>query len=237
MKTPALSIRNYPFSDLTYYGKLYPNFGYVIMDFTTNEFDNRKYEFNLKDNKTNKFNGYGFATMKQGGTNAGEMSNGALIRRVQLPQSYFNKADAVFEEIKKEANLALEAQNKALIIKEKYKKKICKDSVKVDFMDNNEYKAICHEDEKIAQLKIKIDAKLAQINQAKEVKRKQMGQERAIKAQEAQAQAAQRQAQAAEQANFNQAMQNLNNDLQMQQLNNNLMMYNTMPKRYDVYLH
>ena len=35
-------------------------------------------------------------------------------------------------------------------------------------MDNNEYKAICNENEKFAQLKTKIDAKLAQINQEKQ---------------------------------------------------------------------
>ena len=175
--------------------------------------------------------------MKQGFTNAGEMSSGTLIRRVQLPQSYFNNANTIFSEIKQEANIALEAQRRALVIKEKYKKKICKDSVKVDFMDNNEYKAICKEDDKIAELKTKIDAKLAQINQAKQSKREQMSQERLIQAREAEAAAAQRRADAAEQANFNQSMQNLNNNLQMQQLNNNLMMYNFMPKRYDLYLH
>ena len=118
--------------------------------------------------------------MKQGFTNAGEMSNGTLVRRVQLPQSYFNNANTIFSEIKKEANIALEAQKKALIIKEKYKNKICKDSVKVDFMDNKEYKAICKEDEKIAQLKTKIDAKLAQIEQQKQAKRQQQNEQRLI---------------------------------------------------------
>ena len=234
---PMMFMRTYPFYDVVEYFKVYPNFSYVISDLTTNEFDNRKYEFNIIDRKTGKYNGYGFATMKQGFTNAGEMSNGTLTRRVQLPQSYFNKANSILEEIKNEANIALEAQRRALVIKEKYKKKICKDSVKVDFMDNNEYKAICKEDEKIAKLKTKIDAKLAQINQEKQAKREQMGQERLIQAREAEAAAAQRRADAAEQANFNQSLKNLNDSLQMQQLNNNLMMYNFMPKRYDVYLH
>ena len=234
---PMMVMRTYPFYDVVEYFKVYPNFSYIISDLTTNEFDNRKYEFNIKDHKTGKFNGYGFATMKQGFTNAGEMSNGTLVRRVQLPQSYFNNANTIFSEIKQQANIALEAQRRALVIKEKYKKKICKDSVKVDFMDNNEYKAICKEDDKIAELKTKIDAKLAQINQAKQSKREQMSQERLIQAREAEAAAAQRRADAAEQANFNQSMQNLNNNLQMQQLNNNLMMNNLMPKRYDVYLH
>lgn len=72
--------------------KSYPNFSYVIVDLTTNEFDNRKYEFNIEDHKTGKYNGYGFATMKQGFTNAGEISNGTLVRRVQLPQSYLKES-------------------------------------------------------------------------------------------------------------------------------------------------
>lgn len=231
------TIKTYPFYDVVEYFKVYPNFSYQIADLTTNEFDNRKYEFNLKDTKTGKLNGYSFAVMKKGFTNAGEFSNGTLIRRVQLPQSYINNANAIFTEIKREANIALEAQNKALIIKEKYKKKICKNSVKVDFMDNQEYKAICNEDKKIAELKVKIDAKLAQLEKQKEAKRAQMNQERLIQAREAEAAAAQRRADAAEQANFNQSMQNLNNNLQMQQLNNNLMMYNLMPKTHNVYIH
>lgn len=241
---PMMVMRTYPFYDVVEYFKSYPNFSYVIVDLTTNEFDNRKYEFNIEDHKTGKYNGYGFATMKQGFTNAGEMSNGTLVRRVQLPQSYFNNANTIFSEIKKEANIALEAQKKALIIKEKYKNKICKDSVKVDFMDNKEYKAICKEDEKIAQLKTKIDAKLAQIEQQKQAKRQQQNEQRLIQAREAEAIAAQRRAAAAEQANnqaawdsVNRSIQNMNNNIQMQQLNNNLMMYNYMPKRYDVYLH
>ena len=172
------------------------------------------------------------------------MVNGTLTRRVELPQSYFNKANSIFAEIKNEANIALESQRRALIIKEKYKNKICKDSVKVDFMDNKEYKAICNENEKIAQLKTKIDAKLAQIEQQKQAKRQQQNEQRLIQAREAEAQAAQRKAAAAEKANnqaewdsVNRSIQNMNNNLQMQQLNNNLMMYNFMPKRYDVYVH
>lgn len=45
--------------------------------------------------------------MKQGFTNVGEMSNGTLVRRVQLPQSYFNNANTIFSEIKQQANIAL----------------------------------------------------------------------------------------------------------------------------------
>jgi vacuolar-type H+-ATPase subunit I/STV1 len=218
----------------------------MIGDFTKNEFDNRNYDFNVKEHKNGKYklNGFEFTTLKNGHINGGELINGNLIRRVQLPQSYFNKANSIFSEIKNEANIALEAQRRALVIKEKYKNKICKDSVKVDFMDNDEYKGICKEDEKIAKLKTKIDAKLAQIEQQKQQKRTAQNQQRLVQARESEAIAAQMQASAAEEANnqqawnnINQSIQNMNSNMQMQQLNNNLMQYNYMPKRYDVYLH
>ncbi|ABB44055.1 hypothetical protein Suden_0776 [Sulfurimonas denitrificans DSM 1251] len=245
LTTPSLFMRTYPFYDVVEYLKVYPNFSYIIADLTKNKFDNRKYEFNIRDHKTGKNNGFGFASLKNGYTNGGEIVNENIIRRVQLPQSYFQNADSIFNEIKNAANIALQVQNNALIIKEKYKKKICKDSVKVDFMDNDEYKSICKEDEKIAQLKTKIDAKLAQIEQQKQAKRQQQNEQRLIQARKAEAMAAQRRAAAAaEQANnqaawdsVNRSIQNMNNNMQMQQLNNNLMMYNFMPKRYDVYLH
>ena len=137
-----------------------------------------------------------------------------------------NKANSIFSEIKKEAKIALKAQKKALIIKEKYKKKICKDSVKVNFMDNDEYKAICHEDEYYAKLKQKIDAKLAQIEKQKQAKRVQLQQERLIRAREMEAMAAQ-----------SIMMLNTINTMQLQQLNNNIMMYNFMPKTHHIYLH
>jgi hypothetical protein len=230
-------MRSWPFFDVVEYYKAYPNYSYMISDFTKNEFDNRNYEFNVRDHKNGKFNGFSFATLKNGSINAGEIVNGTLTRRVELPQSYFNNTNNILTEIKNEVNIALDAQKKAQIIKEKYKNKICKDTVKVDFMDNNEYKAICKEDEKNAQLRVKIDAKLAQIEQQKQAKRQQQNQQRLIQAREAEAAAAQAQVAAQQQANFNQSLQNFNNNMQMQQLNNNLMMNNMMPKRYDVYVH
>ena len=75
--------------------------------------------------------------------------------------------------MKEEMQVAINAQQKALMVKQQYKDKICKENVKVDFIDNNEYKAICNENQTIAQLKTKIDAKLAQIEQQKQAKRQQ----------------------------------------------------------------
>lgn len=148
-----------------------------------------------------------------------------------------NKANNILSEVRNAADVALDAQDKALIIKEKYKNKICKDNVKVDFMDNNDYKAICKEDQVKTQLRAKIDAKLAKIEQQKQAKKQEQNQQRLIQAREAEAKAAQQAVAAQNQANFNQSLHNFNQNMQMQQLNNNLMMNNLMPKRYDVYIH
>ena len=231
---PALIIYSSPFSDNLAFIKAYPNFYYQILDFTNNEFDTRKYEFAIFQNK--KPNGFGFTSFKNGYINAGEIKNGTLVRKVQLPKSYFDKANTIFTEIKQAGQKALEAQKQAWIVKKQYKQKICKDNIKVDFIDNNEYKEICHEDKYFAKLKEKIDKKLAQINIQKEKKRQQLQQQQLIQAEQMKALAAQRQAQAAEAANnqaawdsLNRSIQNMNTNMnwqntnfQLQQMNNYL---------------
>lgn len=233
----GLFINSNPFSDQVTYVKAYPNFAYVIGDVSNDEFNQNKYNYNMVDGKRKQLNGFIFSVGKNNIRYSGEQNYGQMIRRVLLPQSYLNHMGNVFNEVKNAGQVAIDAQKKALMVKQQYKESICKDSVKVDFIDNKEYKAICNENEQIAILKEKMDKRLAQIEKEKEVKRGQMNQQRLIQAREAEAAAAQRRADAAEQANFNQSMQNLNNNLQMQQLNNNLMMYNLMPKTHNVYIH
>ncbi len=233
---PQLLTKTYPFHDIIEHFKVYPNFYYTIQDIRSNEFDNRSFEFFIK-NKADTVNGFSFATLKNGQSNGGEIVNGSLTRRVQLPQSYFQKANEILSEVRAASNIALDAQKKALIIKEKYKKKICKDNVSIDFMDNDEYKAICNEDNKFAKLQSRIKTKLAEIEQQKNAKRSQLNEQRLVAARESEAQAAQRTARAQEQANINQSLQNMNQNIQMQQLNNNLMMYNLLPKNYNVFIY
>jgi hypothetical protein len=226
-----------PFSPNIRYIKDLNTYAYMIDDISRDEFSQNNYNYNIIDGKSQQFNGFACTLTKNNIRWDGEKINGNLVRNVILPKSYLNHLQDTLNEIKNAGQVALDAQRKALMVKQQYKDNICKDSVKVDFIDNKEYKAICNENEKIAQLKTKIDAKLAQIEQQKQAKRQQQNQQRMIQAREAEAAAAQRQAAAAETANFNQSLQNLNNNLQMQQLNNNLMMNNMMPKRYDVYVH
>ena len=238
------SIISSPFSSSIVYIKSPGNYAYIIGDVTNDEFNENNYNYDIKDGRTKQSNGFVFSVAKNNIRYCGEKINNQLVRRVNLPQSYINHMVSTFNEIKNIGQIAIDAQKKALMVKQQYKDTICKDTVKVDFIDNKEYKAICNENEKIAQLRTKIDAKLSQIEQQKQAKRQQQNDQRLIQAREAEAMAAQRRASAAEQANnqraldsFNQSMQNLNNNMQMQQLNNNLMMNNMMPKRYDVYVH
>jgi len=231
---PALIIYSSPFNDNLAFVKAYPNFYYKITDYTNNEFNQANYDFQIFYH--NKINGYGFISLKNGYINAMELKNGRLMRKVQLPKSYFDKANAIFAEIKQAGQKALEAQKQAWVVKKQYKQRICKNSVKVNFIDNEEYKEICHEDKYFSKLKEKIDKKLAQINLQKEKKRKQLYQQKLLEAEQMKAMAAQRQAEAAEEANtqrawdsLNQSIQNMNTNMnwqntnfQLQQMNNYL---------------
>jgi len=221
-KDPALITRSSPFSDTVAYMKHYPNFHYQLIDQSNDEFSDEKYIFKLLD-KNMVTNGYEFVTPKYGSVRAGEVINNTFIRHVQLPQSYFNNVNTMYAEIIDAGQKAITAQKQALKVKKQYMSKICKDSVSVDFIDNEEYKKICNEKEYYENVKKKMDAKIAQINQLKQQKRGQLNQQKLINAQVSQANAAARSAAAAEQANTIQSWQNINNNLQVQQLNNNLM--------------
>lgn len=233
----GMFINSSPFSDQITYIKAYPNFGYVIGDHTNNDLANINYVYNMVDGKTKQINGFTFEVAKNNHRYAGEKINGQAQRRVQLPQSYVNHFVNILNQVKNAGQVSINEQRKAQMVKTQYKNNICKDSIKVNFINNNEYKAICNEDKIIANLKEKIDIKLTKLDKQKQVKRDQQNQNRLIQAREQEAKAAQRRASAAESANFNQSMQNLNNNLQMQQLNNNLMMNNLMPKTHNVYIH
>ncbi|MDD3466604.1 MAG: hypothetical protein PHE67_05575 [Campylobacterales bacterium] len=214
-----------PFYDAKQYVKKYPNFYYEIPDWSNDEFSRIGYIFGQFDAKYKPF-GYGFQITKQGIIEAGEKFNGSLMRRVQLPKSFIDNANSILNEIKNAGQVAINAQQKALMVKQQYKDTICKDSVKVSFMDNKEYKAICRENEEAATLKQKIDKKLAEIEKQKQAKRQQQNDQRLIQAREAEANAAQKQAAAAQDAVFWNNLNQQNTNFQLQQLNNRLMLQN-----------
>lgn len=222
IKDPALITHRSPFSDTVVYMKYYPNFHYQLIDQSNDEFSDYKYIFKLLD-KNMVTNGYELVMPKYGSVRAGEVINNTFIRHVQLPQSYFNNVNTLYAAIIDAGQKAITAQKQALKVKKQYMNRICKKSVSVNFIDNDEYKKICRDSEYYAKLKEKMNVKLAQINKAKHQKREQLNQQKLVNAQVSQANAAARIASAAEQSNSMQFWQNLNNNLQMQQLNNNLM--------------
>lgn len=230
---PTLLMHTSPFQDYVVYEKKYPNFHYQITDYRQDEFDQHTFRFQLV--RDNKIDGIAFDTLKSGPTGGGEFIEGALVRKVTLPLSYYDHIESIMREINEAGQKAIDAQKTALNVKNHYMKKICKKSVKVRFMDNEEYKAICNEKKYLTELKQKMDAKLADINQVKDQKRAQLREQELHNAQVSQSNAAaqaasqqsaamERSAKAAEYSSIMQGWQNLNNNMQMQQLNNNLMM-------------
>jgi hypothetical protein len=249
--TPALLIDSSPLEDYILFRKIYKNFLYRIIDTTQDEFDKKNYLFQIMAKKMSDnfvLNGFAFQKNKDGSRIDGEYINNKLERKVSLPESYINKASHILSEIKEAGDKALAAQEKARIIKTKYKMKICKEKVKVNYMDNEEYKAICQEDKKFEELRIKINQKLDRLNLVKQQKLQQLNEEKRLKVQQnadaqVEALAKQRTAIAEEaleeqrRANLNQGFQNLNQTLQLQQMNRNMSWDALTPKRFDVYMH
>lgn len=220
--TPIMIMQFSPFSSENEYQKLYPNYGYLLSE---NFFGT----FNDKDER--------HGHLLQGETFGVEYINNRYLRSLFYPNSLTQFYRDEYYSVKNSVERANNAYTKANIIKEKYKNKICRDNVKVDFMDNNEYKTICNEDKKFVELKKKIDEKIVQLVQRKQDKIEQRNQQRLIESRESEAQSAQKSVEELKKARVQQSLQNLNNNLQMQQLNNNLMMNNLMPKKYNIYVH
>jgi hypothetical protein len=226
---PHYIIYTSPLQDNIAYTKQYKNFTYRIIDFRNNLIDNRSFAFDIIDTSTVKNNGFGFAILKNGQRISGENANGIFIRYVELPQNYYDNAAKIHAEIIEYGQKALNEQNTALQVKQQYKQKICSDNVRVNFMDNAEYKAICNEDKYMADIKVRLDKELKKLEARKAQERtarvremEAMAAQQPAAAAQAHAQAAQHQANAAQWANIFQSAHNMNMNMQMQQLNNNL---------------
>lgn len=144
---------------------------------------------------------------------------------IQLPKSYRENAVRIDQETKDAAQEIFSMTRKSQEMVDYYKNNVCKDSVKVSFISNEQYKEICGKDgyltsfmpevektreENLASRKADYERWIAQQEQAKQDRyRQQM------------VTAAQRQAKAAEDANFQSSLQALNN--QISNMNNNMM--------------
>lgn len=252
---PNLYIETSPFWNNTLVSKkTYPNFYYQFRDFTKNDLSQLDFGFEIINSKTNQRDGWGYEKFKNQKIVNGEYIDGKPYREMGIPSNfleetykkYMTKADSIINEIRIANNKALEAQEHAQLIKKQYINKICKDSVRVSFMDNDEYKVVCN-NQKEKTLYSKVQDKLERITKEKIAKLEQQrySQQQAKEEQYRQQQLAierqkmeqqRRQAAAAEEANnqrawdsLNQSIQNMNTNMyrqnqnfQMWQLNNNL---------------
>jgi len=163
-----ISYKNYtsPFWNGTYtYSKEYLNFGYGYTDHTQNDMVPMDFEFRMQNEKGVN-NGWAIAKQKKSTSLIiGEFINGKF-KPFKLPQSYNDKADSILREIKEASQKGYAAQEEAQKVKKQYLKRVCKKSVKVDWMDNDDYKNICSPKQEIALMK-KVNAKLQKISEEK----------------------------------------------------------------------
>jgi hypothetical protein len=153
-----------PFWNSSYtYVKEYFNFRYKYFNNKGNDTNNNEFEFFIEDK--NGKNGWAINKNKNGNIITGEYVNN-VAKQFNLPKTYNQKADAILKEIYNAQQKAFQAQGQAQKVKKQYLKRICKDSVKVKFMDNNEYKEICHPKSELAIIK-KINNKLNKLSEAK----------------------------------------------------------------------
>lgn len=215
--TPIIVMQSSPFGNRIQYQLLHYNYGYMLSD-----------NFFITLNDKDSGCGYLLSDLKSG-LHGYEEINDKKIRDVLYTKNYLDFYLSQYEMVKDAVKKAKLSYKKAQIIKQKYKNKICDDSIHVKFMKDKQYKNICKEEEEQSNLKEKITQKLENI-ESKIYKQKMINAENEkANAYNRQAAAANRSAVAAESANFNQSLQNISNNIikrntnfQLQQLNNTL---------------
>lgn len=209
------------------FSKKYPNFEYNYLNFENDDESKIDYQFFLASNKVQ--NGWTLIKPRNKSLVTGEYVMNKF-NKVDLPIEYKNKSDEIIKEIKEAQQKAVEAQAQAQVVKKQYLNKICKDSIKVSFMDNDDYKSICN-NKKEKELYSKINDKLQKMSKEKitrleqqryneqqrqqeQYRNQQLEIERQkLAAQQSQAQAAQMNAYFNQQRMNQQGFQNLNNSL------------------------
>jgi len=167
--TKHISYNSYtsPFWNGSYtYAKSYLSFAYVYNNYEQNDMNNKiSFEFFMK-NKKGVETGWVIGKQKKSTSLITGESIDGKFKPFKLPQSYNDKADKILREIKDSSNKAYQAQEQAQKVKRQYLKRVCKKSVKVSWMDNDDYKDICSPKREIALMK-KINAKLQKISEEK----------------------------------------------------------------------
>jgi hypothetical protein len=162
---------NSPFWNGSYmYAKEYMGFRYMYINNQANDSTNLEFDFFMENPKNGK-NGWAFSKYRDKALVSGEWVNNKASH-LNLPKKYNDKADAIIKEVSAAQQKAYQAQQKAQKVKKQYLKRICKDKVKINFMDNDEYKEICNS-KNDSVIFAKINEKMKKITDAKNAKLKQ----------------------------------------------------------------
>ncbi|MDR2791016.1 MAG: hypothetical protein LBB59_08600 [Campylobacteraceae bacterium] len=217
---PNLVVADEPFFGGRRLMKIYPNFAHINYDMSNNEFEDYNVIYSMKNSRFVD-DGIAIVIPKANRIIVQDVSNGRVF--TSYPQSFIEHISSMYSEILEAEERALVAQEKALTIKQNYLDKICKPNIKVAFMDNDKYKAICTDSEK---LKEAFDKNMEMANIQKQQIREQIHRQNMENAAARQAYAAQRQAEIAQQQVFNQQIQNMNQNFNAQQQNFQLQQIN-----------
>lgn len=148
-KTTGISLitMSASFWDNTYmYLKQYQGFGYKYIN--TEKSDSALATDFYLERPLGVRNGWIISTYKDGTIKTGEVRD-STASAFELPHFYFDKADAIIKEVAEAKTEVLLAKKQAQEIKKQYIDKICQASLRVNFMNNTEYKYICIQGEKI----------------------------------------------------------------------------------------
>jgi hypothetical protein len=154
-----------PFWNGSYtYFKQYSNFQYTYYNYQANDTSDGDFEFFLAN--PNGKNGWAIGKSKK----LDKITTGEYIdnkfTELNIQASYSNKADGVVKDVYAAQQKGFQAQEYSQKVKQQYLKRICKSNVKVTFMDNSEYKAICSNKAELAVMQLVSD-KLNKMSQEK----------------------------------------------------------------------
>ncbi|KAA6224800.1 hypothetical protein FMM54_07125 [Campylobacter sp. LR185c] len=124
------------------YSKQYPNFAYLISYYSQNNLIEEKYIF-VPVNMAGRSDGYNIISLKNGKSFSNFYQNGTKIKDIKLDDAYIDYVKNIADDITRQilaTKKPLENANKQV---ELYKERICKDDIRVNFMKNDDYKAIC----------------------------------------------------------------------------------------------
>ena len=153
-----------PFWNGSYtYIKEYSNFRYMYFGTQADDTNTMEYHFFLAtpDGK----NGWTIVKDKNESIRTGEYINDSLTL-LDIPTTYNKKADDILKDVYAAQQKGFQAQEYSQKVKKQYLKRICKSNVKVTFMDNNDYKAICSNKAELTVMQLVSD-KLDKMSQEK----------------------------------------------------------------------